>query len=54
MKTLAEMTTEELWDLIEEVDARISEVIKAGQGTNNPELARFRMAIDDELDRRGA
>lgn len=52
MKTLAEMTTDELKSLLNDVDANILIIERAGM--MNRDLANFRRAIDNELDRRGA
>lgn len=52
MKTLAEMTTGELWGLMADVDRAVRGCEIAGAPT--AELQKFRGAIDAELDRRGA
>lgn len=52
MKSLGEMTTAELWGLKREVEARWAEAIRLDRP--HAEMGRFRAAIDDELDRRGA
>lgn len=66
MQTFAEMTTSDLQSLLNDADARIREqgalmsrtpadtVAYKAMAESRPGLLKFRQAIDDELDRRGA
>lgn len=52
MKSLTEKTTGELWTLKAELEQIIGTLIRTGRPTS--EVVRFRNAVDNELDRRGA